>query len=387
MSHVFVSYASENRDYVLHLKEMLEKNDYNVWVDSERIGGGKHWPSTIQSAIDEAYAVIVVMTPEGENSEWIGNEIAYAQELNKPIIPLLREGPLWFVFKTRQYVNALSSSLTNPAPDSLYTALLEHAPHELDSQLKVKLDEFNGQQRRVIPELKRLASNPYSPRSEAAREQLRKLASVNESMTPAEGMTVKKGPANVTKGARLWPVLAVAVLSIVATWFVTRSTIMSPPMPPLQEVFPQASSAEYFSFYGNGASFEEQFTTQCAHSGSYGLRLRYAMADQAFGGWGVRWDDAPGGFFEGSEFSAISFWVKGSPRSETFQIGVKDATHEVKLESKDFITVSSNEWKQVTVKISSFAGITSERIANVNIGFHAGHGTGTLCIDDLAFVR
>jgi hypothetical protein len=95
----------------------------------------------------------------------------------------------------------------------------------------------------------------------------------------------------------------------------------------------------------------------------------------------------PGGFFDGSEFSAISFWVKGSPRSETFQIGVKDATHEVKLESKDFITVSSNEWKQATVKISSFAGITSERIANVNIGFHAGHGTGTLCIDDLGFVR
>jgi hypothetical protein len=158
-------------------------------------------------------------------------------------------------------------------------------------------------------------------------------------------------------------------------------------VPPLQEVFPQASSAEYFSFFGNGASFAEQFTAQCAHSGSYGLRLRYAMTDQAFGGWGARWDDAPGGFFDGSEFSAISFWVKGSPRSETFQIGVKDAVREVKLESKDFVTVSSNEWKQVTVKFRSFAEITPARIANVNIGFHAGHGTGTLCIDDLAFVR
>jgi len=126
----------------------------------------------------------------------------------------------------------------------------------------------------------------------------------------------------------------------------------------------------------------------CRHSGAYGLQLTYAMSGEGNGGWGVHWDNTPTQNFDASGFSALIFWVKGTSGGETFQIGLKDTNErESKVESGPLVIVSASEWRQVNVSLSQFRdkGVNIASLRNVNLGFNSNHGSGTICIDDIAF--
>jgi hypothetical protein len=63
MSHVFLSYKSENVDRVVRLARGLEAAGLPVWWD-RHLASGENWSSQIQSALDCAQCVVVVWTHE-----------------------------------------------------------------------------------------------------------------------------------------------------------------------------------------------------------------------------------------------------------------------------------------------------------------------------------
>jgi hypothetical protein len=161
----------------------------------------------------------------------------------------------------------------------------------------------------------------------------------------------------------------------------------TPLPPPLIETFPQATDGEEFVFSDLGGSITNQFVTtqNCVHSGASGLRLNYDMKGSGFGGWGVNWINASAGHFNAADFANLSFWVRGMEGGETFQIGLKDTNEkEVKIESKTYVVVTTG-WSQVTVPLSKFKGVNTAAVRNVNFGFNKNHGSGSICIDDIAF--
>jgi len=94
--------------------------------------------------------------------------------------------------------------------------------------------------------------------------------------------------------------------------------------------------------------------------------------------------------FDASGFSALVFWVKGAAGGETFQIGLKDMAHkETLLDSQEYVVVSHLEWRQVNVPLSEFEarGVNLASLENVSLGFNRRHGSGTICVDDIAFVK
>ncbi|MFE9751236.1 TIR domain-containing protein [Saccharothrix saharensis] len=66
-----------------------------MWIDDELITGDR-WENVIRDRIDTCAALVVVMSRDAEESEWVSREIARAQSRGKPVLPLLYDGEVFF---------------------------------------------------------------------------------------------------------------------------------------------------------------------------------------------------------------------------------------------------------------------------------------------------
>jgi hypothetical protein len=86
--HVFISYSHPDRAYVEELAAHLAYGGIAVWYDYQ-IEVGSRFDSVIQQQIDDCSAVIVVLSPDSVDSEWVRREIGYADTRGKPTLPLI----------------------------------------------------------------------------------------------------------------------------------------------------------------------------------------------------------------------------------------------------------------------------------------------------------
>src|SRR5215213_2370680 len=89
MSHIFISYNQEDGDFSEILHNKLDQADFTVWRDTARLRGGEDWRKGIDDAIKQAFALIVVITPEAKASEYVTYEWAFAWGAGVKVIPLL----------------------------------------------------------------------------------------------------------------------------------------------------------------------------------------------------------------------------------------------------------------------------------------------------------
>jgi hypothetical protein len=93
MSDVFLSYSRKDDEIMRRIRQDLRSAGLTIWNDEENIPhGSPEWPRVIQNAIRETGCVIVILSPEAEQSEWVNRELALAQENNIRIFPLLYRG-------------------------------------------------------------------------------------------------------------------------------------------------------------------------------------------------------------------------------------------------------------------------------------------------------
>lgn len=90
--HVFISYRGDNLDFVKALVQKFHAAGLPTWVD--RLGGinpGDKWVTTIQAGVNEAAALVAVMTPSYTTRPWTRRELQRAEFLDLPIFPALLE--------------------------------------------------------------------------------------------------------------------------------------------------------------------------------------------------------------------------------------------------------------------------------------------------------
>jgi internalin A len=85
---VFISYAHKDKSFAKKLAGELESAGMKVWWDFEGLKGGQDWQKEIERGIKGCDFFLVALTPDAVNSEWVGNEITYANQAQKTIIPL-----------------------------------------------------------------------------------------------------------------------------------------------------------------------------------------------------------------------------------------------------------------------------------------------------------
>ena len=74
MADIFLSYASQDRERVLPLVELLQDDGYSIWWD-RNIPPGPSFDREIESAIKEAKCMVVVWSERSIESEWVRIEI------------------------------------------------------------------------------------------------------------------------------------------------------------------------------------------------------------------------------------------------------------------------------------------------------------------------
>ncbi len=99
---VFISYSHLDLAYVRKLAGYLEQANIKAWFDEE-IVTGERWVSVIRDQIASCSAMIAVMTPAAEESVWVDRELAQADALARPILPLLLDGNVFFRLANLQY--------------------------------------------------------------------------------------------------------------------------------------------------------------------------------------------------------------------------------------------------------------------------------------------
>ena len=91
--HVFMSYSRRDDEVMRRIVTYLRNQGIKVWVDNEKlIPGTPIWEEEIEKAIKNAPAIVVVLSPDSKNSEWVRREISLADQYRKRVFPVLVRG-------------------------------------------------------------------------------------------------------------------------------------------------------------------------------------------------------------------------------------------------------------------------------------------------------
>ncbi len=141
---ISISHATADDGFVKRLREALERANLPVWVDSRVQTGGDELLADVKEAIEQARAVLVVLSPNTVNSSWVRTEVQLARRVKKrrgksgyKVIPILLPGieqkalGLWFDKEPLAIKITVGPGGIEQALPSLFAALGERLPDDL----------------------------------------------------------------------------------------------------------------------------------------------------------------------------------------------------------------------------------------------------------------
>jgi len=91
--YFFMSYSREDTVKQRRIVRELRERGVNIWVDIENLTPGTPtWEREIEKAIRGSMGIVVLLSPESNNSEWVRREISFGEQHRKRIFPALIEG-------------------------------------------------------------------------------------------------------------------------------------------------------------------------------------------------------------------------------------------------------------------------------------------------------
>jgi TolB protein len=91
--YFFMSYSREDTVKQRRIVKELRERGINIWVDIENLTPGTPtWEREIEKAIRGSTGIVVLLSPESNNSEWVRREISFGEQHRKRIFPVLIEG-------------------------------------------------------------------------------------------------------------------------------------------------------------------------------------------------------------------------------------------------------------------------------------------------------
>jgi tetratricopeptide (TPR) repeat protein len=92
MADIFLSYNRADVEVMIQVRGKLEGAGLSVWTDEALEPGTINWQNEVERVIKEALAMVIILTPEAKNSEWLGRELTFSSMVGIPIYPLLARG-------------------------------------------------------------------------------------------------------------------------------------------------------------------------------------------------------------------------------------------------------------------------------------------------------
>jgi formylglycine-generating enzyme required for sulfatase activity len=140
---VFISYSHADTEFAEKLIADLNRAGHACWIDTTKIKGGDEWIMTIAEGIINSYAFVPLVTQRALQSKWVQDEILWARQKNKLIIPLIMEDVLaekrFFPLISYQGVTLFDSDY-----DIALAKLLSYLPKPKLADVDVSEDEIDG---------------------------------------------------------------------------------------------------------------------------------------------------------------------------------------------------------------------------------------------------
>lgn len=155
--YIFLSYASVESDFALQLAVDLKNAGVNLWMDRMDIELGADWPQALQDGLHNSMAVITVLSKGFVQSRHCLRELARADRLKLPLVPILL-APLtnaeWPIeIERNQYID-----FTQWKTELLYhqqlARLVNHLRDQFSTQIDRPLDPEAQYRTRLIATLK-----------------------------------------------------------------------------------------------------------------------------------------------------------------------------------------------------------------------------------------
>jgi hypothetical protein len=87
----FISYSRTNKDFATKLARGLRQAGFPIWFDLLDIPTGARWDDEVEKALRECSIFLIILTPASIASENVKDEIGYAIDHGKRILPVLLE--------------------------------------------------------------------------------------------------------------------------------------------------------------------------------------------------------------------------------------------------------------------------------------------------------
>ena len=88
---IFFSYSRDNSDFVINLANDLREAGANVWMDQIDIKPGTRWDRSIENALVSSQTLLVILSKSSVESNNVMDEVSFALEEGKHIVPVLFE--------------------------------------------------------------------------------------------------------------------------------------------------------------------------------------------------------------------------------------------------------------------------------------------------------
>jgi len=90
LQKIFFSYSrADGSDFALKLARDLKKAGFNVWIDQEDIRAGTDWDLEVENALETCDCLLFVETEKSVISNNVLDEVYYALDQKKKVIPLI----------------------------------------------------------------------------------------------------------------------------------------------------------------------------------------------------------------------------------------------------------------------------------------------------------
>ena len=88
-AHIFISYNREDSEFALRLARDLRSEGVNIWMDQLDIPPGTRWDRAVEQALRTCDRLLIILSPASVASENVMDEVAFALDREKQIVPVL----------------------------------------------------------------------------------------------------------------------------------------------------------------------------------------------------------------------------------------------------------------------------------------------------------
>lgn len=133
----FFSYSRSDQNFASKLADDLRKNGINIWFDQIDIPKGSLWDVEVEKALKKCDTLIVIISSSSINSNNVLDEISYAIEEGKKIIPVkISNCDIPFRIRRLQYIDFTKNE--EIAARELYIALGQDQVAKVSSNIFLK---------------------------------------------------------------------------------------------------------------------------------------------------------------------------------------------------------------------------------------------------------